>query len=97
MSAPRTEPAGPAEPGQVEPDGLCDEQGPIPVFGPARTDDRGRIVLTDEERAARREAAIRTLRAIQRLDRRDPPGTAERFMRGIDENRPHRPLFEGMY
>jgi hypothetical protein len=97
MSATRTKPIDPADPGQVEHDGLCDEQGPIPVFGPVRTDEQGRIVLTDEERAARRDAAIRMLRVLGTYPDTDPPGTDEAFMRGIDENRPHRPLFEGMY
>ncbi len=41
-------------------DGLSDERGPIPVFGPAGTDRHGRISMTDEERDARRDAAIRT-------------------------------------
>jgi hypothetical protein len=27
----------------------------------------------------------------------DPSGAFEDFMRGIDEGRPHRPLFQGMY
>ena len=50
--------------GQVNDDGLADEQGPIPAFGPAQTDSQGRIVLTDEEWEARRSASIRTLKAI---------------------------------
>jgi hypothetical protein len=40
--------------------------------------------------------------AVARLHPRDlpdddPHGTEEDMMRGIDEGRPHRPLFEGMY
>jgi hypothetical protein len=27
----------------------------------------------------------------------DPPGAFEEFMRSVDERRPHRPLFHGMY
>jgi hypothetical protein len=38
-------------------DGLADEQGPIPAFGPARADEHGRVVMTDEEWEARRDAA----------------------------------------
>jgi hypothetical protein len=34
-------------------DGLADALGPIPAFGPARTDAHGRIVMTDEEWEAR--------------------------------------------
>jgi hypothetical protein len=45
-------------------DGLSDERGPIPVFGPVRTDGSGRISMSDEERDARRDAAIRALAAI---------------------------------
>jgi hypothetical protein len=45
-------------------DGLSDERGPIPNFGPARTDECGRIVMSDEERAARRDAAIRALAVV---------------------------------
>ena len=44
-------------------DGLSDEAGPIPAFGPARTDEAGRLVMDDAERAARREAGIRALKA----------------------------------
>ena len=40
-------------------DGLADEQGPIPAFGPARTDEHGRVVMTDEEWEARRDATLR--------------------------------------
>jgi hypothetical protein len=78
---------------------LCDELGPIPEFPPRALDDLGRLIpLAPEERRARSEAAIRTLRAIALLADDDPPDTLERMMRGIDEERPpgRRP-FEGMY
>jgi hypothetical protein len=97
MSVTQADPAGRADSGRVEHDGLCDERGPIPVFGPVRTDRQGRILMSEQERAARRDAAIRALRALESLPESDPPGTAERFMRELDENRTHRPLFEGMY
>jgi hypothetical protein len=42
-------------------DGLPGERGPIPLFGPARTNGSGRVLISDEERAARRDAAIRAL------------------------------------
>ena len=45
-------------------DGLADEQGPIPVFGPAKTDEDGRLIFDEGESVARSEAAIRTLRVL---------------------------------
>ena len=33
-------------------DGLTDERGPIPAFGPAKTDASGRLVMSREEREA---------------------------------------------
>jgi hypothetical protein len=53
---------GPAQPGH---DGLCDEHGPIPAFGPARTDGQGRVVMSDEEWDARRAASARALKAVE--------------------------------
>jgi hypothetical protein len=82
MSDARTEPTGPPDLGHVEPDGHCDEQGPIPAFGPVRTDERGRIVLTDEERAARRAAAIRMLRVLGTHPDTDPPARTRRSCAG---------------
>src|SRR5690348_11626514 len=77
---------------------LIDDQGPIPTFPPRAFDENGRLIpLSSEERAARRDAAIRTLKALRNLPDDDPPGTEEAMMRGIDEGRPQRPLFEGMY
>jgi hypothetical protein len=86
-----------AAPGPPPSDGLCDELGLIPVFGPVRTDERGRVVMTEQERRARAAAAVRALKALERLPDDDPPGTTEAMMRGIDAGRPHRKLFEGMY
>ncbi len=48
-------------------DGLEDEQGPIPTFGPARTDPGGRLVVDRQEDEARREASIRALKAVARI------------------------------
>jgi hypothetical protein len=45
-------------------DGLSDERGPIPVFGPARISESGRLLMSDEEAATRRDAAIRALAVI---------------------------------
>ena len=79
-------------------DGLCDDLGPIPEFPPRETDPDGRLVpLPPGERQARSGAVIRALAALDAVPDADPPGTAEDVMRGIDEGRPHRPLFEGMY
>ena len=41
------------EPFEVHYDGLRDDQGLIPAFGPVRLDDQGRIVMSEEERRAR--------------------------------------------
>ena len=46
-------------------DGLADEQGPIPAFGPARTEEHGRAIMTDEEWEAGRDAALRAVRAVE--------------------------------
>lgn len=42
-------------------DGLADKMGPIPTFGPAKLDARGRIVMSAEEKSQRRAAALRML------------------------------------
>jgi hypothetical protein len=66
-------------------DGLSDERGPIPSFGPARTDESGRVLMNDEERAARRDAAIRALAAIGQIT--DDTDTDERWadaFRGLE-------------
>ena len=79
---------------------LCDAAGPIPVFPPVSVDPTtGRILpMTDEERAARRDAAVRAVRANHQIT--DETDDAERWQevyRGIDQGRPERKLFEGMY
>ena len=53
--------------------------------------------LTDEEWRQRLESARRRLAAVALIpdDPGDPPD--EEWMRGIDEMRPHRPLFRGHY
>ena len=53
--------------------------------------------MTEEERHQRSEALRETLEAIAKMPDDDPPGSFEEFMRGIDEGRPHRPMFKGMY
>ncbi len=69
-------------------DGLSDEEGPIPTFGPARTDERGRVVMSDEERAARRGAAIRALGAIGGItDETDTEAVWDEVSRSLGEGR----------
>jgi hypothetical protein len=77
---------------------LADSEGSIPAFPPRAVDELGRLIpLSAEERKARNEAVLRTLRALRGLPDEDPPDTLERMMRGLDENRPPgRKLFEGM-
>jgi hypothetical protein len=52
--------------------------------------------LTDEERRRLIESARQRLAEIAEMTDDDPPGAFEEFMRNLDENRPHRPLFKGM-
>ena len=69
-------------------DGLSDEQGPIPTFGPVRTDKHGRIVMTDEEQAARRDAILRMLRVIGDItDETDTDEIWDEVFRGLREGR----------
>jgi hypothetical protein len=55
--------------------------------------------MNDEERRTWCEAARRRLSEIAGMT--DPEGepsdSMEQMMRGIDEGRPHRPLFKGLY
>jgi hypothetical protein len=43
------------------------------------------------------ESVRRRLAEIGQMTDEDPPGAFEEFMRGLDEGRPHRPLFKGYY
>jgi hypothetical protein len=66
-------------------DGLSDERGPIPAFGPARTDGNGRVLMSDEERAARRDAAIRALAAVGGItDETDTDEVWAEVFRGLE-------------
>lgn len=79
---------------------LTDVKGTIPEFPPAHLDpETGQLLpISDEELAARRDAALRTLIAIAELtDETDTDERWEDFMRGYDEFHPARPQFEGMY
>ena len=54
--------------------------------------------LTAQERKARSEALGRALDDIAEMtDETDTDEVWGEVMRGIDESRPHRPLFEGSY
>jgi hypothetical protein len=54
--------------------------------------------LTDEERRVRSEALRRALDEIAEIaDETDTDEIWADVFRGIDESRPHRPLFEGRY
>jgi hypothetical protein len=58
----------------------------------------GKLKLeTEDERRQRLESARRLLREIAHIpdEPDDPP--EEEWMRGIDEMRPHRPVFKGCY
>ena len=79
---------------------LSDEQGVIPSFGPLPLDPAtGRLLpMSDEETAARRDAAIRAIKALSRMTNEpDDDVLWEEVYRNIDAGRPHRKLFEGMY
>ncbi len=68
------------------------------TFRPSRPEaDEKRRVESEEERRQRLEAARRRLVEIPQIpdDPNDPPD--EEWMRGIDEMRPHRPLFKECY
>jgi hypothetical protein len=54
-------------------------------------------IETEDERRLRLESARRLLREIADIpdEPDDPPD--EEWMRGIDEARPHRPVFKGCY
>lgn len=58
----------------------------------------GRLLpLTAEERAARSEAMARVFGELIPADENETDERWAEVFRGIDQARPHRPLFEGMY
>ncbi len=79
---------------------LIDAEGPIPSFPPLTLDPAtGRLLpMSEDERAARRLAAIRAIKALSQMtDETDSDEIWEQVYRNIDAGRPHRKLFEGMY
>jgi hypothetical protein len=73
--------------------------GPTPSRPGAIDTTTGRLrPLTDQEPKARSEALARALDEIADMtDETDTDEVWSEVMRGIDEGRPHRRLFEGMY
>ncbi|MGP0065180.1 MAG: hypothetical protein ACLQGP_16470 [Isosphaeraceae bacterium] len=55
--------------------------------------------LTEEEHRRYIESTLRRLDEIEQIPdgEDDPPDALEQMMRGIDETRPHRPMFKGYY
>ena len=90
---------------------MLDESQPVPPTQPesvaptpgldhplhVKLDDQGHLIAPPESKLpARIEAMRRMIEAINNIP--DAPGEDDRdFFRTIDEQRPHRPLFEGMY
>jgi hypothetical protein len=76
-----------------------DRDTAAPPLPPRAMDASGRLLpMSDDERRARVEHALAALDRIETIS--DPTDTDERWrevMRGIDEGRPERPLFEGRY
>jgi hypothetical protein len=54
-------------------------------------------MMTEEEHRQYIESALRRLDEIEQIPDADddPPDALEQMMKGIDEMRPHRPLFKG--
>lgn len=77
---------------------MHDDKAILPL-GPRPIDADGRLLpISDEERKARSERFQAMLEELKTMH--GPTDTEERwreFMRGIDEGRPERKLFEGQY
>jgi hypothetical protein len=70
-------------------DGLADDRGPIPTFGPMKKDRNGRPTRrSPEEEEAQRDAAIRMLDVIGKItDESDTDEIWDRFDRNLEESR----------
>jgi hypothetical protein len=96
--SPATSPRSVLNPGADDPtpaptSALVDEQGAIPTFQPLVVDPvTGRILpLSAAELSARRDAALRTIKAIRQIsDASDTEANWRDIFRGIDEARPRR-------
>src|SRR5262245_33272991 len=51
--------------------------------------------MSEEVRRQHLESVRRRLAEIGQMTGEDPPGAFEEFLRGIDEGRPHRPMYKG--
>ena len=83
---------GPSDAGERNDNGIeplgwaCRRAGSDPGIGPARTDEHGRVIMTDEEWDARRDAAIRALRAIGEItDETDTDAIWDDVFRGLED------------
>ena len=78
---------------------LCDDKGPIPEFPALAVDSSsGRILPISEEQRRSTRGGDPALRAISEVtDETDTDDRWEEIYRNIDDSRPHRKLFEGMY
>ncbi len=76
---------------------MSEEHQPTPPPGGKRVGGR-RPQPTEEERKARQEALKLALELMETItDETDTDENWREVMRGIDEGRPHRPLFKGHY
>jgi hypothetical protein len=79
----------------MKPETISPPVGPLP---PSGLGPDGKLLrLSEDERREQRESARRRLAEIAQIPDgpNDPPD--EEWMRGIDEMRPHRPLFRDYY
>ena len=78
---------------------MHDDKAVLPL-GPRPIDANGRLLpISEEERKARSERLLATLAEIEAKGpgETDTEARWREFMRGIDEGRPERKLFEGQY
>jgi hypothetical protein len=88
-----------------EPDASANQEPGVqdrPHASPARpvpcNDARGRVApITPAEQARDAKAIAELVERMLAMPDEDPPGAWEEAMRDLDEHRPHRKLFEGLY
>jgi len=77
---------------------VANQSSHFPATSPRlRLDDQGRLIpLNDAEKKAKIVAVRRMIEEINQIP--NDPGEDDRdFFRIVDSQRPHRPLFEGLY